>query len=644
MKLTNRKGELYMYKMKAAMAVLLSAVLVLTVFLPAVGAQTVTIRETRTFQDAPAVPEGIDADIDWEDVRAAIEAGISAHEETIDISAFGIAADNADNVEYIANIVYHTPKLLGNSVGFSRSVSGNTIVSIDNHYVFSADEFAAMYDACEDAVTQLLYGIRGDDALTDAEKCLLVHDRLAAWCEYDYENLLAGTVPDESYSAYGPLVLHTGVCQGISYAFDWMMDELGIEDCYVSSETLGHGWNMVTIDGEEYFIDNTFDDPVWDVPGNVRHENLLVSADTFAALHDEASDYTDAPDSALYENAWWTSLRTGVQYIDGAFWYIRPSTGGDESFAKTHFDIVKRLPDGTETVKKTAEAKWTTASGSYYRSEMAMLTSVGGELIYMLPDEVRSYDTETGEDTLVYAPDLSAYGADFHLYGMSQLDGTLTLVVSDSPNFDADTKENTLYFDYCTGHENREMLADGAVCTDCRAFFPCTHSCGAWTVLLAPTCTVKGLEKRTCENCRGSETRETPVDKTKHGEPVMTREPVAATCTAAGRTGEWSCPDCGAVLTADAETPKTAHDFRPGAKVEPTCTKGGYTVYKCSACSATENRDHVSALGHDYDENGVCSRCGDRNGTQGGTEKTSFFQRILDFFRKIVDFFKNLFN
>lgn len=608
-------------KTKNILAVLLSLLLLCTVLFPVASAaekNTVIFFEAREYQNSPAVPENIDTNVDWNGVKEALEAGIIAHAESIDLSAFGISNSNEDNVAYIANIIYDSPKLLGNSNGFSRSVSGGTIKEIYNKYIYTAEEFAAMFAACEDAVTQLLYGIKGCEAITDAEKCLLVHDRLALWCEYDYRNYLAGSVPDASHSAYGPLVLHTGVCQGISYAFDWMMDELGIDSCYISSDTLNHGWNMVTIGGEKYFIDNTNDDPVWDVPGFVLHNNLLLSFDTFSARHKNAADFTNEPSSALYENAWWSSLRTGVQFINGAFWYLAPSAGGDDYFAKTHFDLIERKPDGTETVKKTAEAKWTTADGAFYRSENAMLTAVGDMLLYTLPDEVRAYNTVTGEDTPVYAPDLTKYGNGFHIYGLNQINGTLSVVINDTPNFNADTANNTCSYAFCTDHTNREELevlraataGDAGeakyICTDCRAIFTddapiCNHTYGAWTVTVKATCTQKGAEKRVCKNCAAFEIRETATDK-------------------------------------------TAHTFRAGAAAEATCTKAGYTVYVCEACSATETRDTVNALGHAYN-NGVCTRCGEKEPEHSvPSSGTSFLQKMLDFFRKIADFFKNLFN
>ena len=54
------------------------------------------------------------------------------------------------------------------------------------------------------------------------------------------------------------------------------------------------------------------------------------------------------------------------------------------------------------------------------------------------------------------------------------------------------------------------------------------------------------------------------------------------------------------------------HDYRPSETVEPTCTEGGYTVYRCE-CGETYSGDETAALGHDYTSvttNPTCSKEG----------------------------------
>ena len=49
----------------------------------------------------------------------------------------------------------------------------------------------------------LLDGIKGNTKLSDIEKALLLHDRIAVWCEYTTTKTTSGSYPRESYNAYG---------------------------------------------------------------------------------------------------------------------------------------------------------------------------------------------------------------------------------------------------------------------------------------------------------------------------------------------------------------------------------------------------------------------------------------------------------
>lgn len=602
-----------MKKTRKAFSVLLCLLLLCAALLPAVSAAETEIRFFYACPDdfdMPSVPEGIDEDVDWDGVKAALEAGIRAHEESIDLSAFAVDADNEANMDYISEIIFRSPSLLYNSSGISYSMSGSGMLrSIWNQYLYTGQEFAVMSAECEDAVTQLLYGIRGNTALSEAECCLLVHDRLAQWCEYDYANFQAETVPHESYSAYGALVNHRSVCQGYAYAFEWLMDELGIPCVYISSESINHGWNMVTLDGEDYFIDVTWDDPVWDIPGYVEHVDLLKPFASFSASHRNAKDFTDSPSSDLYENEYWADLNCEIVYADGAFWYLTPAEG-TPYYAATHLDLVKRLSDGTETVMKTIESVWDTGRGSVLSCDSAALTAIGDELLYSSVDAIYSYNVKTGEEKTVFEPDMTGYAAGNHIFGFTQLDGTLYATVSTSVKFDGNTKrDNTQSFAYCTEHENRELLqtltpaVSGAagsgkfICKDCRAIFIdeitlCTHSFGAWTTDSAATCEEGGSEKRECALCGLTETRETAKDPANHTGVTVCLNAVAATCSRPGYSGDTHCFGCGAKLAEGKTIPADAskHVYKAVKVAAATCTANGniaYYVCENAGCGKT---------------------------------------------------------
>lgn len=127
----------------------------------------------------------------------------------------------------------------------------------------------------------------GMASLSPIEKVKAVHDYLVLNAEYDVENLEKNTIPDESHEAYGILVKKIGVCDGYAWAFQMFMDKLDVLCEFVGgvSGGVGHAWNVVTLDGERYHIDVTFDDPTPDRKGLVSYNYFLLDDKTMSVDH-----------------------------------------------------------------------------------------------------------------------------------------------------------------------------------------------------------------------------------------------------------------------------------------------------------------------------------------------------------------------
>lgn len=166
---------------------------------------------------------------------------------------------------------------------------------------------------------------------------------------------------------------------------------------------------------------------------------------------------------------------------------------------------------------------------------------------------------------------------------------------------------------------------------------------------VAPTCVSKGSKTLVCSICSKEKVEEVAVNGANHTGNTEIRNAAEATCAAAGYTGDKVCTDCGATVEKGSEIAKLAHTHTVAETVPadctkdgyvkyvcscgdtytetlkggehsyvaqvvaPDCTNSGYTMYTCSACEAAYRGDNVESLGHDYDDKGVCSRCGDVN-------------------------------
>lgn len=95
----------------------------------------------------------------------------------------------------------------------------------------------------------------------------LLHDRLIDRCRYD-KAAAESQAPDREYphsfTAYGALVEEKAVCEGYARAFQLLCRRVGIPCTTVNgidtATNTAHMWNLVTLGGESYHVDVTWDD------------------------------------------------------------------------------------------------------------------------------------------------------------------------------------------------------------------------------------------------------------------------------------------------------------------------------------------------------------------------------------------------
>lgn len=92
---------------------------------------------------------------------------------------------------------------------------------------------------------------------SDYEKELYLHDVLVNRVTYTDSKL-------EEQNGYTTLVEGKGVCAGYAFALQYLLMRAGIQSYYVVGYAgENHAWNLAKIDGEWYYVDATWDDPVY---------------------------------------------------------------------------------------------------------------------------------------------------------------------------------------------------------------------------------------------------------------------------------------------------------------------------------------------------------------------------------------------
>ncbi|MBE6617551.1 MAG: hypothetical protein E7627_06410 [Ruminococcaceae bacterium] len=362
-----------------------------------------------------------------DELKAAIKPQIENYSARIDVRSFGIPFTD----EYLSALrnflCEEMPEYFYINPGNFWSYDGSTIAFFDAYYVCTPDTYEECKTKWDAEVDRILDGIRGNDSLTEAQKALLIHDRLVAHCEYDQERLVNNTLPTESYMAYGALVNRICVCEGYSEAYCYLLKLVGIESYLCSSSQLNHEWNIVKIDGEYYHVDVTWDDPVWDIAGRVSHKNFLLSSSAFSACHKNETDFDYTPNSTKYDNYFWRNSDAAFQLIGDEIYYI----DGVSTTINTY--------DGTEL--QNVFVYWPAGKGYIWPGHYGRTAVYGDNLLVSMPDAVYKYDTKAKTYEKFVEPE-QTFGDDYSIFGMTFEDGTFVFEYSTTPNFTAQIKKD----------------------------------------------------------------------------------------------------------------------------------------------------------------------------------------------------------
>jgi len=187
-------------------------------------------------------------------------AAVSALQATYDECVIAYCAVKSDN-----------PDLFWVGSGYSYAYAGDTdyIRSVAFSNVRPAD-YETKKKAFDDAVSSFLTGI--DMTEPPAAVAMKIHDKLIANVVYDTATADNTTGADDlSHSAYNALVKNKAVCDGYSYAYEFLLQKAGIESttilgyAYSGESAGGHAWNMVHLNGSWYEVDSTWDDQAYAV-------------------------------------------------------------------------------------------------------------------------------------------------------------------------------------------------------------------------------------------------------------------------------------------------------------------------------------------------------------------------------------------
>ena len=346
-------------------------------------------------------------------------------ETQVDVRSYQIVY-SSEALKAISNYIYYYLVELYHVASVGVSISSGKIYHLTFSYKLSAEEYGRNFEKIETVCAKLLEGL-DSSTLSDKDKALLIHDRLAQYCEYDYENYLNGTPGEYSSSIYGALAEGYAVCSGYARSYMYLLRQVGIKSYVTSSDTLSHEWNIVYLDGVKYHVDVTWDDPVRDIYGRVNHDSFLRSTQGISTVHN-ASDYDTSPVDTTYDSEYWQSSYTGFQLVNGEIFFFNSSS-------KT---LCKVTDSGIQELA-SLPYKWYLPSGGYYSKSYVTLAGDGENLFFSTPKAIYRYDTATDTYEEYYAPELQN---GFNIYGFKIKDGYFCLDINNSQSITSQDRAN----------------------------------------------------------------------------------------------------------------------------------------------------------------------------------------------------------
>jgi len=134
------------------------------------------------------------------------------------------------------------------------------------NYCMSLSEYKKHQIAVDAACEGYLRGIRAD--MNGYDKALAAYEFIIENTRYDER--ARDKITDNKYdkhtntatAIYGVFSEKIAVCEGYAKAMQYLLEKVGIECVFVSGGN--HAWNLVRLDGDWYYIDATWGDPVTD--------------------------------------------------------------------------------------------------------------------------------------------------------------------------------------------------------------------------------------------------------------------------------------------------------------------------------------------------------------------------------------------
>ncbi len=362
---------------------------------------------------------------------------------SIDISEFTLPADDINDFKeqlgyalqiehpelfFLAGyfMVQHNNNILTSISMEDISVKNDNGEIITLHpYSMSKTEIKRRQSIIDAETRKILSYINND--MTPLEKALTVHDYIIANYSYDTRVYIDNTLASRRLDTM--VMQKTGVCEGYTRLFGYMMDILEIPWAPVPSEKHTHIWNKIQLDGNWYHIDLTYDDPLFSdsssfipISSIVYHKYFLLSDNAIKNIdngHTAWNDETIYPaNDNTYDSYFLHTNPRQLAYDDGNWYY---------------FDTENRLCSiDVNSISGNPEILYEDSSSFTWRyvNKYSSLVKYRGNLFFNSDNTLYKYNIQSGNTEVFYTHTFD----NKNIYGLHIQNDTVYLEIADNIN------------------------------------------------------------------------------------------------------------------------------------------------------------------------------------------------------------------
>ena len=146
---------------------------------------------------------------------------------------------------------------IGSNAQVEQSVLTGSVVNYEFETIVPQEARASMKEQLEAAADDCIAQIWSE--ASDYQKIKYVYEYIINTTDYN-----AGAADTQNIQS--ALLYHASVCAGYSKTFQYILNRLGMFCTYITGTIKDggdHGWNMVRLDGNYYYVDVTWGDPVF---------------------------------------------------------------------------------------------------------------------------------------------------------------------------------------------------------------------------------------------------------------------------------------------------------------------------------------------------------------------------------------------